>query len=66
MHMRSQNRAQWLRRVALPPLIAIGLLSTLATGGGEGGAPAPPPDDGGQTRPSLNWDEGTWDDSNWS
>ncbi len=52
-----------LRYLVLGPIIAVGLLSIIATGGGGGGSSAAPP-----TPPSGGtcvWDGSTWDNCSW-
>ena len=52
-----------MRRLGLYLLVTMGVLSTLATGGGSGTAPAPP-DDEPPSR-DLIWDQGNWDEVEW-
>ncbi len=63
--MNNQTTRIWttLRYLAVIPLIALGILSILATGGGggsSGGVTTPPP------AGSSNWDELIWDQDQWA
>ncbi len=48
-----------LRYLVVVPLIALGILSIIATGGGGSSSTSAPPPSGGS-----NWDEMVWDQDN--